>query len=239
MSIFARYPDTKLVYMVKAGSHAYGLNTPTSDLDLRGIAIPPKRFYFGLSNWEQDEAKDEDTDRVVFLFQKVVRLALACNPNIIEIFFAPEDCIVEGRQFAEDVRGIRHLFLSKRAHQTFGGYAYSQLQRLVVHTRTKHGTHAEIVEKHGYDTKNATHLIRLYRTGCELLETGEVNVRRADKEELLAIRNGAWPLERVLGEAERLRHRLDVVAAASPLPSKPDEKSVEDWVYRYTLDNAN
>ncbi len=239
MSIFARYPDTKLVYLVKAGSHAYGLATPESDLDLRGIAIPPKRFYFGLSNWEQDETRDEDTDKVVFLFQKVIRLALACNPNILEVFFAPKECIVEGHRFAEDVQDIRRLFLSQRAHKTFGGYAYSQLQRLAVHNRTKHGAHEELVETHGYDTKNAMHLVRLYRMGCELLETGEVKVRRPDRLELLAIRNGEWSLARVLGEAERLRQRLDEALLMTPLPPKPDEEAVAAWVYRYTVENAN
>jgi hypothetical protein len=42
----------------------------------------------------------------------------------------------------------------------------------------------------GYDTKHGMHLVRLIRMCRELLETGKVNVKRHDREELLAIRAG-------------------------------------------------
>ena len=36
------------VFLVVAGSHAYGFATPESDWDYRGIAIPPISTYIGL-----------------------------------------------------------------------------------------------------------------------------------------------------------------------------------------------
>jgi predicted nucleotidyltransferase len=55
-----------------------------------------------------------------------------------------------------------------------------------------------------YDTKHAMHTIRLLRMGKEILEEGEVRVRRPDAQELLDIRLGKWPYEKLQEEAERL-----------------------------------
>lgn len=233
MSIFAQHPDTRLVYLVEAGSHAYGTNTPTSDHDERGIVVPPLRHYLGLNRWEQDVTQADGVDRTIFSLQRAVNLALGCNPNMIELFFVRPESVIRGMDFYEEVKGIRHAMLSKQAHKTFGGYAIGQLYRLT-HHKSEHGQHGGLVEKYGYDTKNALHLVRLFRMGCELLETGEVNVYRSDAEELLSIRNGAWTFAQLLGEAEVYRKRMDVALEKSPLPAHPNRKLVEEWVYEYT-----
>jgi hypothetical protein len=62
----------------------------------------------------------------------------------------------------------------------------------------------ELVRRVGYDAKNAAHLIRLLRMGIEFLTEGTMHVERADAPELLEIKRGAWPLEKVKAEAERL-----------------------------------
>lgn len=54
----------------------------------------------------------------------------------------------------------------------------------------------------GYDTKHASHLVRLMRMAEEILKTGEVHVKRPDAKELLDIRGGAWPLDDLLKWAE-------------------------------------
>ena len=56
----------------------------------------------------------------------------------------------------------------------------------------------------GYDAKNAAHLIRLLRMGIEFLTEGTMYVERVDGPELLTIKRGEWPLEKVKAEAERL-----------------------------------
>jgi hypothetical protein len=84
-----------------------------------------------------------------------------------------------------------------------------------------------IVEKNGYDTKNASHLIRLLRTGIEFLDTGRVNVFRQDAEELMAIKRGEWTLEEVKRESNRLFGEASLARARSNLPEKPDYKTAE------------
>jgi len=64
-------------------------------------------------------------------------------------------------------------------------------------------TRHSLEEKHGFDTKHASHTFRLLKTGCEILEGKGVLVHRPDKEFLLDIRNGKYNYEWVVAEAER------------------------------------
>lgn len=85
----------------------------------------------------------------------------------------------------------------------------------------------KLVEQHGFDTKNAAHLIRLLRMGIEFLQTGIMNVRRSDAEELLSIKQGAWTLEKIQEEAENLFVLAHDAKEKSPLPDEPDREKIE------------
>lgn len=80
-------------------------------------------------------------------------------------------------------------------------------------------------ELHGYDTKHAMHLVRLLRMGAEALETGVLHVRRADANELLAIRSGAWTYEQVVDYAEMMDDKVrNQLYPKTSLPKKPNIK---------------
>jgi predicted nucleotidyltransferase len=87
---------------------------------------------------------------------------------------------------------------------------------------------AELERRFGYDTKHAAHLVRLMRMGLELLQTGELHVRRADAGELRAIRDGALSYEELLTQAEELESRVPIAAAHSTLPALVDRGRVEE-----------
>ncbi|HNT74623.1 MAG TPA: nucleotidyltransferase domain-containing protein [Anaerolineae bacterium] len=125
--------ETHLIYRVVAGSRAYGLDTPESDTDTRGVCIPPAEILLGLTPFEQWE--DATRDNVVYALVKFVRLALDCNPNIIEALYADPRHILHCDAYGEELRAHRALFLTRQAGQTFSGYAISQLRRLERHHR--------------------------------------------------------------------------------------------------------
>lgn len=54
----------------------------------------------------------------------------------------------------------------------------------------------------GSDLKHGMHLVRLLKMGREILETGEVSVKRPDAKELLEIRNGSWSYEKLVAYGE-------------------------------------
>ena len=86
---------------------------------------------------------------------------------------------------------------------------------------------AALEAEHGYDTKHAMHLVRLQRMAVEILESGSVRVRRDDRDELLAIRDGAWSYDELLEQSERLAASIRVARAASSLPKRPDADQLD------------
>jgi uncharacterized protein len=124
------FVEKNTIYKCLAGSKAYGLDTPTSDTDIRGICIPPKEYYFGLHSFEQQELPP---DIVIYSIQKFIRLATDCNPNVIELLYVDKNDILSINNYGKILRDNRELFLSKKAKFTFSGYAFAQLQRIKGH----------------------------------------------------------------------------------------------------------
>ena len=129
--------DARTILLVRHGSHAYGLNTPESDEDFKGVCIKPAAAYFGFTQrFEQMEhmgSKSDGIDKVVYSIEKFVSLAADCNPNIIEVLHVDESDIVKIDSFGEELRSIKDTFLSKKAKFTFAGYANAQLKRILTH----------------------------------------------------------------------------------------------------------
>lgn len=296
--------EKRTIYLARHGSHAYGLNTPESDVDIKGICIPPKEYFLGfLRSFEQHEAlvsRGHPEDKVVFSLTKFVKLAADCNPNIIEVLHCEESDIIQMDEFGEWLRDIRDSFLSAKAKHTFSGYAHSQLKRIKTHRewllnppkqmptrkefglsetskvskselgvqdalldkgmeldlpkdlvtlfvkeraynaakttwdqyehwkKTRNPKRAELEAKYGYDTKHGSHLLRLMRMCKEILLTGKVIVKRPDREELLAVKNGLVPYDALIEEAEALEIECNELYKTTKLPHEPNRKYIDE-----------
>jgi predicted nucleotidyltransferase len=95
----------------------------------------------------------------------------------------------------------------------------------------RNANRAELEQKHGYDTKHAMHLVRLMRMGLEVLETGELRVRREDAEELNAIRDGGMSYEELMDEAGELQRRMQGAAPHSALPVDVELERVDKLLF--------
>jgi len=122
-----------LLYMVLAGSHAYGTNTAESDEDFRGVCIAPLRYYMTNQGFEQRE--DKTNDITVYSINKFFQLASEVNPNIIELLFIDPKEAVYVHPLMEEILKKKDMFLSRKAEHTFLGYAYAQLQRIRTHKK--------------------------------------------------------------------------------------------------------
>lgn len=131
--------DARTILYVRHGSHAYGLNVQSSDEDYKGVCIPPKEYMLGfMKKFEQSEmmaSKGGGVDSVVYALNKFVRLAVDCNPTIVEVLFVDDEHIVKRDIFGDRLRSIRNMFISKKARFTFSGYAYQQLKRIKTHRK--------------------------------------------------------------------------------------------------------
>ncbi len=119
---------SRIILMGLGGSHAYGTNNENSDIDFRGITLNLPSDLLGLTSFEQYE--DTNTDTVIYAFNKVIRLLLECNPNTIELLGLDEEQYLIKTALGQELLDHKHLFLSKRAAKSFGGYASAQLRRL-------------------------------------------------------------------------------------------------------------
>lgn len=310
--------EKRTILLVKHGSHAYGLATPTSDLDIKGVCIEPAEYHFGfMKTFEQHEAmvsKGHPEDKVIFSLRKFMRLAAECNPNIIEVLHGAEEDIVKIDEFGEWLRDIKDDFISKKARFTFSGYAHAQLKRIKTHRawllnppsgaperkdfgladkreisksdlgayqalqdradkegtevalisdlpgnvieqlanekryaaakmhweqynhwkQTRNPARAALEEKYGYDTKHGSHLLRLMRMCKEILEGKGVIVKRPDREELLAVKQGRVAYDPLIEESERLEEECKSLYETSPLRKEPDRKFLDEQCIKMT-----
>ena len=89
--------------------------------------------------------------------------------------------------------------------------------------RNRNTKRSELEEKYGMDTKHASHCVRLVRMGLEALQTGQINVRRHDAQDLLDIRHGKWTYDELLEYAQHMDHEIrDVWYKKTDLPKKPN-----------------
>lgn len=150
---FELYPHLHL--LVVGGSRAYGMATETSDVDVKGVAIPPKRFFYSptrkwhqvddnnviaslhnlLTPAEQEVVKKTKLEGVVFNLQKFLFLATNANPNILDLLFCRKEEVRHQSKIGKLLRDSRKLFLSAKAKHTFSGYAFSQLKRIEGHRK--------------------------------------------------------------------------------------------------------
>jgi hypothetical protein len=126
-------PD-RTIFLTLHGSHSYGTNTPESDLDIRGVVVPPKRYSTGiLHEFEQEVLKVPDL--VIFNIRKFIYLASECNPNALEILFTDPEQHLFVNSIGAALIEKRHLFLSRMARETFQGYAQGQMNDVLRHRR--------------------------------------------------------------------------------------------------------
>jgi hypothetical protein len=141
--------------LVVAGSRAYGVHRPESDVDVKGVAIPPAAWLHGclrvfeqatepdaiaaflhdLAPEERAAAGRSKLEGTVFDLRKFLRLAAEANPNLLEVLFCRDAEVRLLTPIGRRLRDARSLFLSARCRHTFGGYAAAQLKRIETHRR--------------------------------------------------------------------------------------------------------
>lgn len=165
-----------VIYRCVVGSRAYGLDDEASDTDRRGIYLPPAELHWSLYGIpEQIEHKEEQ--ECYWELQKFLVLALKANPNVLECLYTP--LVETATPIAEELLGIRAIFLSQLVYQTYNSYVLSQFKKMEQDLRTK----GEVRWKH------AMHLIRLLLSGITVLKEGFVPVQvEGYRDRLLSIR---------------------------------------------------
>lgn len=117
-----------IIFLTLGGSHAYGTNVETSDVDVRDCALNSRTDLLGMTSFEQ--VVNTATDTTIYAFNKLIPLLMNCNPNTIEMLGGKPEHYVVMTDIGREMIANRKMFLSRRAIHSFGGYANQQLRRL-------------------------------------------------------------------------------------------------------------
>lgn len=114
-----------IIFECISGSRAYGLDTQSSDTDIRGVFILPECDFYSLGYIGQ--VNNESNDIVFYELRKFIDLCANNNPNILEMLNVPERCVLYRHPLFKKIS--MNLFLSKQCEISFANYAYSQIKK--------------------------------------------------------------------------------------------------------------
>ncbi len=202
------------------GSRAYGLAEDHSDIDRRGVYLPPADLHWSLPGTPKQIQRSE-TDECYWELQKFLTLALKANPNILECLYTP--LVERSTELGEELLSLRSAFLSKFAYRTYNGYVLSQFKRLEQDLRTQ----GDLRWKH------AMHLIRLLLCGIGLLRDGRLDISVGEhRDRLLAIKHGEWDWRNIDQWRLELHKEFEREHERTQLPDAPDYEAANRYLLR-------
>lgn len=220
--------DFYIIATIIAGSRLYGLNTLKSDTDYRHVVIEPFDYMLDPRNSKDYVVANQadGTDEVTYGLSKFTNLAMRGNPSVIELLFAESE---NEHPYWRMLRAIRKSFLSKKVLSAYRGIISNHLDRLVAGKGRK-----ELIDLHGYDTKDASHVYRLLVNYSELIYQGKINVRleASHRENALAIKKGVYDVA-FADLLDQYIHGFDLFnreAVSSKLPAEPDYELINETV---------
>ncbi len=125
MTIEELKKEGHIIFECISGSRAYGLDTPTSDTDIRGVFILPKTDFYSLDYIGQ--INNETNDIVYYELRKFIELCAKNNPNILELLNVPGECILYKDELFDKIK--LEYFLSKQCEKSFANYAFTQIKK--------------------------------------------------------------------------------------------------------------
>ena len=200
------------IFLTVHGSQAYGLNHSLSDLDVKGVCIPPPEVRDHLfQGFEQAENSPEintselvlprvnplnpKVESNVYTLRKFFKLAADVNPNIIEVLFTDEtDHIWKNEKFSSYLLSLRDQFLSSKAKFTFTGYAVAQLSKINRHRKwlLNPVTEKPRRENFGLPSERPAAVETVAREIRKLVEEWNFHQYRLDDQERSELKERCW-----------------------------------------------
>lgn len=275
MTLTHAQAEKATILKVLVGSHVHGLNIETSDRDIEAIVIEPMEYAMGLGRPFEETViqKGEPCETSPIMgrvcqkglsgcvvqhadvsyvsLRKWARLAINGNPNFLLPLFAPNKDVLSGDARGFGLRAMAPKFISRQAIRSHLGYMQNQRKRML--RNDGNGGHGkpriDLVEKYGYDTKFAMHLLRLGLQGIELMREGKVSlpIKHRDRAFLLGVREGKHTIDEVIKISEELERQLKAECDTCDLPEKPQTDEVQkaivllyirQWSAARTLDDV-
>lgn len=234
------------ILRTEVGSGVHGMAIPgTDDHDEMGVYIEEPDQVLGLAPrpghwiWRTQpmgaRSGPGDVDLTMYSLHKFLRLALAGNPTVLIPLYAQGPAVIACSDLGDELRALTPAIVSTAAASRFLGYLDAQRERMLGRGRQSSvPSRPELVETHGYDTKYASHALRLGRQGVELSTTGQLSLPlpAQDLAQCVAVKRGDVPFETALSWIDEARAELDAVISGGrlALPAEPDLPRLYAWM---------
>jgi predicted nucleotidyltransferase len=228
------------------GSTAHGVATGDDDRDEMGVCLPgaewvlsldAPRHYVHRDAAEGERSKPGDLDLTIYTLRRYIYLLThKANPTCQVLLWLPEDLLTVVTSVGHRLRRLRHLAVTSRLGMSFLGYMRDQRERLTGERGQKRVKRPELVERYGFDSKYAGHVIRLGLQGVEMARHGRLTLPMPsqEREEVMAVRRGELKLPDVLHRAAELEATLEGLIPAMPRGSE-GQSILEEWMVREHL----
>ncbi len=214
------------ILRVLIGSQAHGTATEDSDRDERSVFIMPTDEFFKVDGrgskktiWVENKKTGED--HTGWELGHFMKMAINCNPTILEVLWAP---VLNATNIGGYLTNLRQDFLSRgRIRDAFGGYAHNQRKKMMDEPRV------------GWTPRNwkfAEAYIRVLHQGIVLLNEGElpVKIHAQYARFLMEIKAGEVPLGKIVDIARGMDQELESAHNKSKLPDEPNIERINNWL---------
>ncbi len=209
----------------------------TDDTDWYGVFIEPPAKMIGLDRDEHfvfttggklGGNGPQDVDVCLYSLRKWAGMAAKGNPSALHFVFAKETF---STPWWDRVVKQRDIFASRRHLMPFLKFADDQMERLLCGRKGQKSIHrAALEQKHGYDTKYAMHVIRLYLEAKEYMETGRITLPNPNVDLLIAIRQGKYKLSQIEEMGKQFEAEAQAAQAKSRLPEAVDLNAISGLI---------
>jgi uncharacterized protein len=228
------------------GSGVHGMAIEgTDDHDEMGVYVerpeqviglmPSAQHYVSRTKPEGVRSGPGDTDLTIYSLRKYMRLATAGNPTVLTLLYAPESDVLVHTVLGRQLRLIAPQIVSQKAGYRFLGYLDGQRQRMTGGGKqSRVPNRPELIEKYGYDTKYASHALRLGLQGLELVERGYLSLPLTDDTlaACMEVKRGEVDFEEALRRVDAVREGLARIMSAGHhcLPPEPNWEAINRWM---------
>jgi predicted nucleotidyltransferase len=242
------WAQANTILRTEVGSGVHGMAIAgTDDHDESGVYVERMETVLGLHEFEQYQVtKDRHRDHYVYRTQpqgarsgpgdvdltlyelgKFLRLALAGNPTILVPLFAPQESVYACDDHGALLRALAPEMLSWRTVERFLGYLDNQRERMLGGGKQNRvPNRPELIEAHGYDTKYASHALRLACQGVQVAheQTLTLPMPTEDLRSCMEVKRGEVPFEEALRRIDECRSLLQSILddRDGDLPEEPD-----------------